>query len=89
MRTSVLCFVALIATLPGRLLTNDLDRDKNVVLFPTFAPWDTTAGKVSFPVRGWIFEPEHESAWRGATLNQLCEILGVSADDRNSATFRA
>lgn len=88
MRTNFLCSLALVATLPAPLWSNDLDRDEDVILFPTFALWDESALSVAIPVRGWIFEPEDDSAWRGATLNQLCRILEIPPEDRNSAIFR-
>jgi len=57
--------------------------DERVVLFPTLAARNES-GEWQADVRGWIYEPEHDSAWR----NKLLEALGHGAPPDNAEARR-
>ncbi|MGC3967042.1 MAG: App1 family protein [Pirellulales bacterium] len=68
---------------------NDLSRDEEVVLFPTFAAFGPATETTTFSVHGWIFEPETDSKWRDDVLSQLSFGVTLTEQERVSPVFRS
>ncbi|MBN8627801.1 MAG: App1 family protein [Planctomycetes bacterium] len=81
---------AFLACLPWALAAsaNDLSRDEEVVLIPTYAAFDRASELTIFPLHAWIFEPEEDSKWRGDLLNQLTLGITLTEQERLSPVFR-
>jgi len=81
---------AFLACLPWGLVAsaNDLSRDEEVVLFPTYAAFDPASELTTFPIHAWIFEPEEDSKWRGDLLDQLTLGITLTEQERLSPVFR-
>jgi hypothetical protein len=69
-------------------LANDLDRDEEVVFFPTAALFDPSAPTFKFFIHGWCYEPEHDSIRRQWALDKLVEEFDLGKDAAVEATFR-
>lgn len=67
---------------------NDLSRDEEVVLFPTYAAFDPASETSTFPLHAWIFEPEEDSKWRGDLLGHLTLGITLTEQERVSPVFR-
>jgi phosphatidate phosphatase APP1 len=67
---------------------NDLDRDEEVVFFPTYVVQDDQPSIV-LPIQAWIYEPETSSLTRNLTLRALSELLGLEEADRQAPIFTA
>jgi len=76
------------AILTGRATATDLDRDEEVVFFPTYAAMEETETMV-LPIHGWIFEPESNSITRNVGLRSLSALLGLDDADRETPIFTA
>ncbi len=85
-------FRRLVAVLAALVLhataASAIKADEEVVLFPTAAHLDANAGEWVVPVHGWIYEPEADSAWRGAALAGLLAALELEAGAADGALFR-
>jgi hypothetical protein len=74
-----------ILALPGiAVAESPVKDDESVVLFDAAARSDGDGWLV--PVRGWIFEPEHGSVWRGGALAVAFE--GMDFEDQGPRTAR-
>lgn len=65
---------------PAVLQANDLDRDEEVVFFPTSAEFDTAVPQFKFSIHGWCYEPEQNSLRRNVVLSTLVRQLGLEQD---------
>lgn len=66
---------------------NDLDRDEEVVFFPTAALLDPDAPNVTFFVHGWVYEPEDNSLRRQVALKALVKVLDLDDDAATQGIF--
>jgi len=55
-----------------------LERDEEVLLFPTTGFRDPNTGAWTVPVHGWVFELEEGSAWRAGVAESFLRGLGVA-----------
>jgi len=72
----------------GSAAANDLDRDEEVVFFPTYVIQDDQP-TIVLPIQGWVYEPETNSPTRNLTLKALCELLEIDDTDRQAPIFTA
>lgn len=56
-----------------------LKSDERVLFFPTCG-WQGEGGSWTFPIHGWIYEPEENSVKRKLLLSSLCRSLSLSED---------
>ncbi|MHC4984353.1 MAG: hypothetical protein ACYTF6_14450, partial [Planctomycetota bacterium] len=61
--------------LPGEGAASSIKADEEVIFFPTAAYLDEGSSAWVVPVHGWIYEPEEESVWRTALIDELLEQL--------------
>lgn len=77
----------LLGLLVSPVAANDLDRDEEVVFFPTSVLLDPAARDVTLFVHGWVYEPEHDSLRRQAALRSLVEAFELDADAATEKLF--
>src|SRR5687767_12231737 len=90
LRRCALCHALILAVvmIATPVAANDLDRDEEVVFFPTAALFDPAAPIFKFFVHGWCYEPESDSIRRQWALDQLVEQFELGKDAAVEATFR-
>jgi hypothetical protein len=69
-----------LAAMASFAAANDLDRDEEVLFFPTSGLFDPAAPQFTFFVHGWCYEPELDSLRRNAALNALVNEFGLDQD---------
>jgi phosphatidate phosphatase APP1 len=74
--------------LPGWAAASSIKADEEVVFFPTAAHLDDESKAWILPVHGWIFEPEQDSVWRKAAIEELLEHLELDPAVRDNERFR-
>ncbi len=62
--------------------------DEQVVFFPTAGQQDRATDTWTVPIHGWIFEPETDSASRGAAIKLFRKRMGIPADAADAAVLR-
>ena len=77
----------MLGRLAAAATANDLDRDEEVVFFPTSALFDPAARDFTLFVDGWIYEPEHDSLRRQAAIKSLVEAFDLDADAATEKIF--
>lgn len=80
--------VAIACFLPGWAEASSIKADEEVIFFPTAAHLDEESLAWIIPIHGWIFEPEQESVWRKAVIEELLERLELDPAARDDARFR-
>ena len=63
--------------------------DEQVILFPSDGHISKDGRTWTVPVHGWIFEPEHDSLWRQAFIDNLDDWLGTGPADHDNPYFRS
>jgi hypothetical protein len=58
---------------------SSISSDERILFFPTYG-WqrDGDDGTWTFPIHGWVYEPEEDSIRRRLLLNSLCHSLSLS-----------
>ncbi len=84
-----LVLAAALLVLAGQGFASPLKADEELLLFPTAAAYDRTAGGWRVPVHAWVFEREKDSLWRRAVVHELLELLDLPADSVRDELFRA
>jgi Uncharacterized conserved protein (DUF2183) len=64
-----------------------LKSDEHAVLFTTIGYRDGDAWRL--PLHGWVFEPEHDSVWRGSMLASVRNALDITPDSPEAERFAA
>lgn len=62
--------------------------DETVILFPTSAHFNPTAGVWEVPVHGWVFEVEGDSIWRNGLALGAAAGLGLDAEVGENEFFQ-
>jgi len=75
-------------SLSGGASASSIKADEEVIFFPTAAHLDAESKAWIIPVHGWIFEPEPESVWRTAVIEELLDQLELDPAARDDARFR-
>ncbi len=65
-----------------------VNRDEEIIFFPTNASLQEKASIVEFQVHGWVFERERHSLWRSAAVELLLKALDVDERALESDLFR-
>jgi hypothetical protein len=90
-RSLDLLFAALMAWLlgaPTALSASSIKDDETVLFFPTSAYLDDGATAWVVPIHGWIFEPEEDSIWRTAAVEQMLRSLELGPEAAGEDLFR-
>ena len=64
-----------------------LDRDEQILFFPTSTYIDAGSNEWVVPIHGWVFEMEEDSIWRRMVLDILPALLEAEPDASNRAIF--
>lgn len=67
----------------------DLKGDEVVVFFPTAAHWDDQQQRWQAPIRGMVFEPEHDSLRRRLLISAFGRSLSVPRDGAAAEIFQS
>jgi hypothetical protein len=90
-RSLGLLFAALMAWLlgaPAAVSASSIKDDESVLFFPTSAYLDHGATAWAVPIHGWIFEPEEDSIWRTAAVEQMLRSLELGREAAGEDLFR-
>lgn len=68
---------------PSAAHESPIKNDEEVVLFTTAAQRSGDLWLV--PVHGWVFEPEHDSVWRGGLLDAIADTVDLEPGDPRTA----
>jgi phosphatidate phosphatase APP1 len=83
-----LMVTGVLAAEPCQLPPSRLASDEEVLFYPTFASLDAAQQTWWVRVRGWVYEPERNSAVREAGIQALSVKLGLDGDAARSEMFR-
>lgn len=61
--------------------------DERVIFFPTAAQWSEDHQSWLVPIHGWIFEPEHDDALRGAMVGEVRDALELEPSEPATRIF--
>ncbi len=75
-------------SLSGGACASSIKADEEVIFFPTAAQLDRESMAWIIPVHGWIFEPEDDSVWRTAVIEELLDQLELDPAARDDERFR-
>ncbi|MDH3701229.1 MAG: App1 family protein [Alphaproteobacteria bacterium] len=90
MRSShpILLFLGILMLIDVAAFASPIKSDEEIVFFPTAARLSPDNRQWILPIRAWVFEPEHDSLWRRATLSVLTLALGLDDGAADNEIFR-
>lgn len=80
--------LALSCATPAQSGPSAIKGDEEVILFNTSGRLAENGSAWIIPVHGWIFEPEKDSVWRSAVINELVETLEIDPVSASGDIFK-
>lgn len=89
LRRWLLILLLLLAVAPGAQAdTSPIDADERVIFFPTAAVLSADGQTWRIPIRGWVFEPEHDDPFRVGALGQIADLLDLAPGTLEAQRFQ-